>query len=1227
MWSPICKLLQRRTIDAIGECNRSDWAAWSILMLVGVIIAACHIIGIHPSVAARVIIGRSCGAGVNNIGGGDFSERLCHEPIDVVYTWVNGSDTVWLAEMIAYRARWDSTAGRMMTDEEERAGVIAGVVTTTTSNSTNSSTTTREEDMASAMSRYRDNNELRYSIRSLYKYAPWIRHIYLVTNGQVPAWLDTDQARVSVITHADIFPNPSDLPTFSSPAIEAHLHRIPGLSRRFVYFNDDVMLGAPVWPDAFFTHIAGQKFYPAWDVPKCAPGCVDNWISDGYCDSACNNTACLWDGGDCLNNTKTRGGASSSSTYKSSMRYDPSQYDRVTSSSSTDSAPAPATTLLVWSQPCAPGCNDEWLGDLVCDRQCQTAACGWDTGDCGDGELPPRYNGTIESSSSINITGFWERLSFALRSELIALREARVPAPALLLPCRNGSFGGVNESDDNTTATEAVNNGISCSSVPLAAPEMIDNGLVIPNLLDAVNAAIDVAVIARGKYATAQPVSLATPNGDCICTGNGTECIDIVAHGARLDLFHVLTDAGHRMALVSTLRAHVYECIVNVSAGGEGAALDCALASTESVLNSAEIRVNVTATSPARIVDAEQFAESALRLALLAPLRNSFILLAQVEAVLLANAEDFELKNNETAARFPCVSDRGVDNYVTRTCAMGVLRLWLNVTSSENGNFLLLDLTLPLDASVRSRANACAVRIHPPIATATATTANGTVDSNETTTFLITSPSDSTSPTLTPSPTTPSIVAPEAHSLRLRASSHDGTSDNGRRGRRQDDTIDTGRRGRRLVEKEEDVISHSLYEPSPPLRWAAAAHADAQAALGAGGDARSILSGAWAGLVALSLSAASPPASIPAAHGRRLADFYAESLVATNRLVTAAFGKRSRKVPSHMPHMIDTKAMTKVQEKWPEAFRTTSARRFRTGVDVQYAFAYFHFLLEGGARNGLDVAYFFSHELDADGDGALSYNELLTLGAIVYRHSPSEHDIKTLRECLVGTAAPADVTVSRVRDGVGVERIQEVRTARVRLPTWETLINCPIVVEAISKHGRFGPMAQDMGMTAADDVSFEMVGDDANKTLLVLDGVRTKRPRFICINDDMKSPGDAVRGVLKDFYESFVGKPSPLELPVGSYNEVLYIAPLRALLFARKTKKVGLALTAIVGLIVSLIALAVLAGSLCRVKRKLDYDTWSARSRRAYEALASPGPPPLSTLARAKMTARRNRGE
>ncbi|KAF0302299.1 Exopolysaccharide phosphotransferase [Amphibalanus amphitrite] len=135
-----------------------------------------------------------------------------HEPIDAVYTWVNGSDPEFrrqLSETLVHLGH--PPANESVND-----------------------------------SRFADNDELRYSLRSLEQHAPWVRRVYLVTNGQVPAWLDLDDPRITVVTHEEIFPNKSHLPTFSSPAIESHLHRIKGLSEHFLYFNDDFFLGQPV---------------------------------------------------------------------------------------------------------------------------------------------------------------------------------------------------------------------------------------------------------------------------------------------------------------------------------------------------------------------------------------------------------------------------------------------------------------------------------------------------------------------------------------------------------------------------------------------------------------------------------------------------------------------------------------------------------------------------------------------------------------------------------------------------------------------------------------------------------------------------------------------------------------------------------------------------------------------------------------------------------------------
>ena len=113
-------------------------------------------------------------------------------------------------------------------------------------------------DIVSA-SRFQDNEELRYSLRSVERFAPWVRHIFVVTNGQIPSWLNLDSPRLTLVTHKDIFPNHTHLPTYSSPAIESHLHRIPGLADHFIYLNDDVMFGDYVWPEDFYTYQKGQK--------------------------------------------------------------------------------------------------------------------------------------------------------------------------------------------------------------------------------------------------------------------------------------------------------------------------------------------------------------------------------------------------------------------------------------------------------------------------------------------------------------------------------------------------------------------------------------------------------------------------------------------------------------------------------------------------------------------------------------------------------------------------------------------------------------------------------------------------------------------------------------------------------------------------------------------------------------------------------------------------------
>ena len=106
--------------------------------------------------------------------------------------------------------------------------------------------------------RFGDCGEINYCVASLFRFAPWLRTVHIVTDEQTPALMaqlrdSPYAARVRVVDHRDIFLGlEQHLPTFSSLAIETMLWRIPGLAERFIYFNDDVFLIRPVRPEDFF---------------------------------------------------------------------------------------------------------------------------------------------------------------------------------------------------------------------------------------------------------------------------------------------------------------------------------------------------------------------------------------------------------------------------------------------------------------------------------------------------------------------------------------------------------------------------------------------------------------------------------------------------------------------------------------------------------------------------------------------------------------------------------------------------------------------------------------------------------------------------------------------------------------------------------------------------------------------------------------------------------------
>lgn len=214
------------------------------------------------------------------------------------------------------------------------------------------------DDETYSPNRFADFEQLRYSLRSVEKYAPWVRQVFVVTNGQIPHWMNMDSPKLTVISHEEIFEDTSILPTFSSPAIEANIHRIPGLSERFLYMNDDVMFGKEVWPEDFVSDDQGFKLRFSWDLPDCNEGCPSSWINDGYCDFKCNVTECNFDGGDCVGSNIKPGFGHPGGDHLGYWNNDDENY-------------------------CSENCFDDSLGDGFCDEGCDVMDCGFDAGDCG----------------------------------------------------------------------------------------------------------------------------------------------------------------------------------------------------------------------------------------------------------------------------------------------------------------------------------------------------------------------------------------------------------------------------------------------------------------------------------------------------------------------------------------------------------------------------------------------------------------------------------------------------------------------------------------------------------------------------------------------------------------------------------------------------------------------------------------------------------------------------
>ena len=195
--------------------------------------------------------------GVDVVGGVAQPPEAHTRDIDAVFTWVDGSDPAWQERK---RRRLEGPGGAP------------------------------RHETAANDARFAQIDELRYALRAVARYAPWLRRVYLVTDGQRPPWLAEEFPEVTLVRHDEIFSDPAALPTFNSHAIESRLHHIPGLAERYLYLNDDFFLGRYARPADYFTADGKPRVFLTEEaIPDTALAADDHPVVA----AAKNNTAIL----------------------------------------------------------------------------------------------------------------------------------------------------------------------------------------------------------------------------------------------------------------------------------------------------------------------------------------------------------------------------------------------------------------------------------------------------------------------------------------------------------------------------------------------------------------------------------------------------------------------------------------------------------------------------------------------------------------------------------------------------------------------------------------------------------------------------------------------------------------------------------------------------------------------------------------------------------------------
>ncbi|XP_051974292.1 N-acetylglucosamine-1-phosphotransferase subunits alpha/beta [Xyrauchen texanus] len=871
----------------------------------------------------------------------------------------------------------------------------------------------QDEDVSA--SRFEDNEELRYSLRSIEKHAPWVRHIFIITNGQIPSWLNLDNPRVSVISHQDIFQNQSHLPTFSSPSIETHIHRIPGLSQKFIYLNDDVMFGKDVWPDDFYSHSKGQKVYLTWPVPNCAEGCPGSWIKDGYCDKACNNSACDWDGGDCQ-------GAAGSSRFGGGI-----------GGASVIGGGQP------WQLPgglgglggvsfCNQGCANSWLADKFCDQACNVLACGFDVGDCGQDNFNQLHRVILRRNQAqyilpqgelrpyFSFSGMANRVSEAQVGDNPVVRHTSVANKwktihLLLLPGHNATQIQYNITFQDTDSHDFI----MIFSVAVDTRELPKSNVSDP-------------VLEKNEHEPKPTVVTPEPEVD----------FKDVAKEKRGPRVREKT-----LGEIETVQVPA----LNESLLPEEVKVELKKLNEKLILGDITIKgYNLT------------------KALLLEPYKDKSQFSINNKDPVERQDQSKEAKHSEEQnadKKPPLFNTQWAENTAR------VKRSHEDPGAEEHEQIKVSPSLVPVQIDgVTLKAQSRMVGMEKPHASKLLGTLVGNMSKER-------------------------GLENEAH-IRgwpmSRKLQHYTSSDRGflpweRRKFFQD-----------LLEEEERLERELQYT------------------------------------------------AYSASTGRRLQDTFADSLRYVNRLLNAQFGFTSRKVPAHMPHMIDRLIMQELQDTFPQEFDKTSSHSVRHSEDMQFAFSYFYFLMS--ALQQLNISEVFD-EIDTDHSGILSDREIRTLATRIHELPLSLQDLTSLEQMLINCSKTLPFNLTQIHS---VSPTQEAYYDPSMPPVTKGLvIHCKPITERIHKAFR-DQNKYKFEIMGEEEIAFKMIRTNVSHVVGQLDDIRKNPRKFICLNDNIdhsQKDASTVKAVLRDFYESMFPLASQFELPREYRNRFLHMSELQ----------------------------------------------------------------------------------